>query len=103
MALGTRDLPTILNKLSFIKILSGRVEPFLADWLGSGPSIHPSIVDLAFSIWRSGVPDPLDKNQIKDWLLTDVAQRLRGASEAGKLQDERTQQAISLLSAYAGR
>ncbi len=39
-ALGTRNLPTILNRLSFIKILSGRVEPFLAEWLGSGVSIH---------------------------------------------------------------
>jgi hypothetical protein len=102
-ALGTRDLPTILNRLSFSKVLSGRVEPFLAEWLGSGPSVHPSIVELALSIWRLHLQAPLDSKEIRDWLLTDVARVLQESAGVGPLRNARTEQALALLRGNFGQ
>jgi hypothetical protein len=101
-ALGTRDLATILSRLSLIKILSGRIEPFLAEWLGSNPPPHAALVEFALSFWKTGVPEPLDKQELQDWLLTDVVRGFQRAADAGQLPD-RTQQALGLLRAYSGQ
>jgi hypothetical protein len=100
--LGTRDLAAILDKLALIKVLSGRIEPFLAEWLGPGPAVHPSIVELALSYWRAGVRKSQDSD-LRDWLLADVAQALQRAAESGPPMGDRGMQALTLLRAYSGQ
>lgn len=100
--LSGEGLAAILDRLSFILVLSRRVEPFLAEWLGSTAPLHPAIIELALTIWRTGVPEPLVNEDLRHWLLTDVLRVLQLAEGSGRLTD-RAKQALALLRSFSGQ
>jgi hypothetical protein len=102
VALGSRELETILTQLALIKVLSGRIEPFLMEWLGGTPPLHPALVELSVSFWTTALPEPLERPDIRDWLFTDVLRSFEAAAERSPLAG-RAAEALGLLRAYSGR